>query len=184
MTKKPDLGEVGRTLVRVANAEIDMTVQAASLGEEVGAGLSGRVTLEALLHRPLLRHSFRDELGAEIVESVDPLYPDDPSIPNMTYTFQQALAEILPFHFPEYLQRTTAARGGGEGGDNAPVAATRSDGALLFAVPNYDVTKRTDIGPNRDRFAHMKEAYEKNGPARSNLRYGYVTAPVDWSAFA
>jgi hypothetical protein len=30
----------------------------------------------------------------------------------------------------------------------------------------------------------MKEEHEKNGPARSNLRYGYVSAPVDWSAFA
>jgi len=48
---------------------------------------------------------------------VDPMYPDDPSIPNMTYTFQQALAEILPFHFPEYLQKS-------------------------FAVPDYDVTTR------------------------------------------
>ena len=59
----------------------------------------------------------RDELGAELVESVDPMYPDDPSIPNMTYTFQQALAEILPFHFPEYLQKS-------------------------FNVPDYDVTTR------------------------------------------
>ena len=59
----------------------------------------------------------RDELGAELVESVDPLYPDDPTIPNVTYTFQQALAEILPLHFPEYLQRS-------------------------FAVGDYDVTKR------------------------------------------
>jgi hypothetical protein len=30
----------------------------------------------------------------------------------------------------------------------------------------------------------MKEEHEKNGPARSNLRYGNVSAPVDWSAFA
>jgi predicted TIM-barrel fold metal-dependent hydrolase len=49
---------------------------------------------------------------------------------------------------------------------------------------NYDVAKRTDIGPNRDRFARMKEEYEKAGPARSNLRYGYVNAQVDWEAFA
>ena len=53
----------------------------------------------------------RDRLGAAIVESVDPLYPDDPSIPNMTYTFQQALAEILPLHFPEYMQRVPAVAG-------------------------------------------------------------------------
>ena len=32
----------------------------------------------------------RDKLGAELVESVDPLYPDDPDIPNMKYTFQEA----------------------------------------------------------------------------------------------
>ena len=49
---------------------------------------------------------------------------------------------------------------------------------------NIDPTKRGDIGPNRDRFARMKEEYEKAGPARSNLRYGYVRGPVDWSAFA
>jgi predicted TIM-barrel fold metal-dependent hydrolase len=48
---------------------------------------------------------------------------------------------------------------------------------------NYDITKRTDIGPNRDRFALMKEQYEKAGPARSTLRYGYVNAQVDWEAF-
>ena len=53
----------------------------------------------------------RDRLGAAIVESADPLYPDDPSIPNMTYTFQQALAEILPLHFPEYMQRAAPIAG-------------------------------------------------------------------------
>jgi Asp-tRNA(Asn)/Glu-tRNA(Gln) amidotransferase A subunit family amidase len=53
----------------------------------------------------------RDRLGAAIIESADPLYPDDPSIPNLTYTFQQALAEILPLHFPEYMQRASAVAG-------------------------------------------------------------------------
>jgi amidase len=65
----------------------------------------------------------RDGLGAELVESIDPRYPDDPSIPNMTYTFQQALAEILPVHFPEYLQQPPS-RGSS------------------FAVPDEDVTRR------------------------------------------
>jgi hypothetical protein len=49
---------------------------------------------------------------------------------------------------------------------------------------NFDLGKRTDIGPSRDRFARLKDEYEKSGPARSNLRYGYVRQPVDWSAFA
>jgi amidase len=44
----------------------------------------------------------RDQLGAEIVESVDPMYPDDPTVPNMAYTFQDALAEVLAFAAPEY----------------------------------------------------------------------------------
>jgi len=35
----------------------------------------------------------RDTLGAELVESVDPMYPDDPTVPNMKYTFQQALRD-------------------------------------------------------------------------------------------
>jgi amidase len=59
-----------------------------------------------------IKQVLRDRLGAELVESFDPLYPDDPSVPNMTYNFQQALAEILPFHMPEYLQK---APGGGRG---------------------------------------------------------------------
>jgi uncharacterized protein len=28
---------------------------------------------------------------------------------------------------------------------------------------------------NKDRFAAIKADYQKNGPGRSNLRYGYVT---------
>jgi amidase len=64
----------------------------------------------------------RDTLGAELVESVDPMYADDPAIPNMTYTFQQAFAEILPHNVPEYFWQRTAS------------------GELEFAVPGWDVT--------------------------------------------
>jgi predicted TIM-barrel fold metal-dependent hydrolase len=53
--------------------------------------------------------------------------------------------------------------------------------ARLYDV---DIGKRTDIGPDRDRFALIREEYERQGPARSNLRYGYVSGAVDWSAFA
>jgi amidase len=66
----------------------------------------------------------RDRLGAELVESVDPQWPDDPSIPNMKYTFADAFAEILPVSAPEYFFQKT------------------EDGALEFAVPGYDVTSR------------------------------------------
>ncbi len=64
------------------------------------------------------------DLGAELVEATDPQYPDDPSIPNMAFTFEHALAEIIPFHLPEVLSWKTA------------------DGKPEFAVPGYDVTSR------------------------------------------
>ena len=76
-----------------------------------------------LVNEQILR-VLRDELGAEIVESSDPEYPDDPSIPNMAYDFQRAIAEILPVHMPEYIQ------------------ARDADGEYRFAVPGHDVTSR------------------------------------------
>ena len=66
----------------------------------------------------------RDRLGAELVESTDPQYPDDPDVPNMKYTFADAFSEILPVSAPEFFFQKT------------------SDGALEFAVPGYDVTSR------------------------------------------
>jgi Asp-tRNA(Asn)/Glu-tRNA(Gln) amidotransferase A subunit family amidase len=66
----------------------------------------------------------RDRLGAELVESVDPQYPDDPSVPNMEYTFADAFSEVLPISAPEYFFQKT------------------SDGKLEFEVPGYDVTAR------------------------------------------
>ena len=64
----------------------------------------------------------RDKLGAELVESVDSLYPDDPDVPNMEYTFQDAFAEILAHTYPEYFFTKT------------------SSGDLEFAVPGWNVT--------------------------------------------
>jgi Asp-tRNA(Asn)/Glu-tRNA(Gln) amidotransferase A subunit family amidase len=63
----------------------------------------------------------RDKLGAELVESVDPLYKDDPGVSNLKYTFQDAIKEILPATVPEYFQLTTPS------------------GELEFAVPGWDV---------------------------------------------
>ena len=64
----------------------------------------------------------RDRLGAELVETITPAYPDDPDVPNLTYTFADALSELLPRLMPEIFSR-------------------RDDkGQLVFAVPGYDVT--------------------------------------------
>jgi amidase len=68
-----------------------------------------------------IKTELRDKLGGDLVESVDPLYTDDPAIPNMKYTFQDAIREILPSTVPEYFQQTTPS------------------GELEFAVPGWDV---------------------------------------------
>lgn len=65
----------------------------------------------------------RDQLGADLVESVDPLYPDDPAVANMAFTFQNAIAEVLPITAPEYFGQ-------------------KVDGQLEFAVPGWDVTSK------------------------------------------
>jgi Asp-tRNA(Asn)/Glu-tRNA(Gln) amidotransferase A subunit family amidase len=64
----------------------------------------------------------RDRLGADLVETVTPAYPDDPDVPNLTYTFSDALSELLPRLMPEIFSRRGAR------------------GELLFAVPGHDVT--------------------------------------------
>jgi Asp-tRNA(Asn)/Glu-tRNA(Gln) amidotransferase A subunit family amidase len=64
----------------------------------------------------------RDRLGAELVETSTPGYPDDPSVPNLSYTFSDALSELLPRFSPEIFSRRD------------------KKGELLFAVPGYDVT--------------------------------------------
>lgn len=66
----------------------------------------------------------RDKLGAELVETADPAYPDDPSIPNVKYSFADALAQILPIAAPEFFFRKD------------------ERGSPVFAVPGYDVTTR------------------------------------------
>lgn len=42
-------------------------------------------------------------LGATLVESVDPLWPDDPTIENMHPSYNDALAQLLPVLFPDIL---------------------------------------------------------------------------------
>jgi amidase len=64
----------------------------------------------------------RDRLGADLVETITPAYPDDPDVPNLRYTFSDALSELLPRFMPEIFTRRN------------------KEGQLAFAVPGYDVT--------------------------------------------
>jgi amidase len=69
-----------------------------------------------------IKRVLRDELGAELVETIDPRYGDDPDVANLEYTFPDAFSEIFPRYIPELFSRRN------------------SSGNLLFAVPGYDVT--------------------------------------------
>ena len=83
-------------------------------------------------------------LGAELVESTGPMYDDDPDIANMTLSFENAMAEIVPFHMPEVL------------------AWTKDDGTPEFQVPGYDVTSRE----------YLVSAASLQAPWPSNLDFG------------
>ncbi|MEJ1961885.1 MAG: amidase family protein [Gammaproteobacteria bacterium] len=69
-----------------------------------------------------IKKVLRDQLGAEIVETTTPKYPDDPSVPNLTYTFADALSELLPRFMPDIFTRKD------------------KSGKLYFDVAGYDVT--------------------------------------------
>ena len=97
-----------------------------------------------------------DRLGASLVESVDPLYPDDPAVENMAYTFQDALAETLPIHMPEYFATTTA------------------DGSLEFAVAGHDVTSKR----------YLVRLAEGDAPLAPNLNLRRVTLSPATRSFA
>lgn len=112
-----------------------------------------------------IKSVLRDKLGAEIVESHDPMYPDDPNVPNMKYTFQQALAEILPIHMPEYF--TTRVGEISEGfGDEGGKASDK----LQFAVPGHDIATRDYIAKLAEGKAPMSELL--------NLRTVGVSPPI------
>lgn len=49
------------------------------------------------------------QLGATLVESSEPLFPDDPSIENMTTTYTTALTRLIPVFMPDILFRVTPA---------------------------------------------------------------------------
>jgi hypothetical protein len=83
-------------------------------------------------------------LGAELIEFPDPNYPDDPSIPNAEFTFEDALAELLPFHMPDVLGWKDA------------------KGNPEFSVPGWDLTSR--------KYLVSAAAHKAPWPANLNLR--------------
>lgn len=85
------------------------------------------------------------DLGAELVEDVVPGYPDDPGIPNMSFGFNDALAEVLPFHLPE-------------------IFSWKKDGKPMFEVPGWDVSSRK----------YLIELSAHKAPLPANMNFGSV----------
>jgi amidase len=95
------------------------------------------------------------DLGAELVETIDPKYPDDPTIPNMAYTFNDAIAEIVPFHMPE-------------------IFSWKKDGKPEFEVPGWDITSRN--------YLVSVSVHKAPLPANLNFRRVFGNPPVDKEA--
>lgn len=99
----------------------------------------------------------RDRLGAELVESITADYPDDPDVPNMRYTFADALSEILPRLLPELFARRDR------------------NGELFFAVPGYDVSSYDYLLQLSQRQAPLTDAVDITNFAN------FATTPCDTS---
>ncbi|MDR3419242.1 MAG: amidase [Nevskia sp.] len=90
------------------------------------------------------------DLGAELVETSDPQYPDDPSIPNAEFGFQDAIAETIPFQLPEVL-------------------AWKKDGKPEFEVPGYDLSSR--------KYLVAAASHKAPWPANLNFRTVFGNPP-------
>ena len=96
-------------------------VRIALLREHMGTPTKNHEDISARIDAEV-KAVLRDSLGAELVETSTPDYPDDPDVPNLTYTFTDALSEILPRFMPEIFSRRD------------------ENGELWFDVPGWDVT--------------------------------------------
>jgi amidase len=103
-----------------------------------------------------IKRVLRDVLGATLVESVDPAHPDDPTVENMSYTFQQALAEIVPIHLPELMHE-------------------ESDGTALYEVAGHNVAARDYMVGAAEGLAPLSNALNlrsiNNSPRTSSFAY-------------
>jgi Asp-tRNA(Asn)/Glu-tRNA(Gln) amidotransferase A subunit family amidase len=89
-----------------------------------------------------IKKVLRDALGAEIVESITPGYPDDPDVPNLKYTFADAFSETLPRFMPEIFSRRTPS------------------GELMFAVPGHQV----------DSYEYLLKLSRREAPLSNEIR--------------
>ena len=119
----------------------------------------------------------RDKLGAELLEATDPKYPDDASLANLKYSFEDAFREILPSTVPEFFWQKEA------------------DGSLEFAVPGWDVTSvkylsalalgKAPLSPKINLRRIAKKTSQSEGPLGWNryLALRGDTRVKDWASW-
>jgi predicted TIM-barrel fold metal-dependent hydrolase len=95
---------------------------------------------------------------------------------------QWQIEGLRRLEIPEAMQKKRGFAPLGAADSPAKTAIFGGNNARLYGVQ----PKRAMLELKRDRFAHRKGEYEKEGSARSNMRYGYVVpnGPVDYSVFA
>jgi Asp-tRNA(Asn)/Glu-tRNA(Gln) amidotransferase A subunit family amidase len=98
-------------------------VRIAILREHMVKSTPNHVAISDRINQEILT-VLHDRLGAELIEVPYPEYPDDPALPDVTFTFNDALARILPTHMPEVFTRRDR------------------EGKLWFDVPGWDVTSQ------------------------------------------
>jgi len=136
-----------------------------------------------------IKRVLRDVLGATLVESVDPDYPDDPTVDNMTYTFQDALAEVVPIHLPELLhEKEFSVDGYDVLGRDYMVQAAEG----LAPLPHTLNLRSINNSPRTSSFAyHMAQYLLRRGDARvkdwrslnANAKYStesFAVAMMNW----
>jgi predicted TIM-barrel fold metal-dependent hydrolase len=95
---------------------------------------------------------------------------------------QWQIEGLRRIEIPEAMQKKHGFASLGAADGPVKTAIFGGNNAGLYGVQ----PKRAMLELGRDRLAQMKGEYEKEGPARSNMRYGYVVpnGPMDYSIFA
>jgi hypothetical protein len=92
---------------------------------------------------------------------------------------QWQIEGLRRLEIPEAMQKQHGFNPLGDATGPVKTAIFGGNNARLY---NLDPTRAANDVAG-DHFSVVKQAYEADGPARSNLRYGYVTGPMDPSVF-
>jgi predicted TIM-barrel fold metal-dependent hydrolase len=92
---------------------------------------------------------------------------------------QWQIEGLRRLEIPEDMQKTYGFKPLGPARGAVKTAIFGDNNARIYGIDR----KRAGLEAGQDRFASLKQAYDKAGPRPSNLRYGYVNTAQDYSAF-